>query len=73
MHLIQKDRECSIAAEAFFLELWRKRFQANNTVRTFSHTSGLDEKRKKSTITHNLTSVHNEIEPYVDAATSSAS
>ncbi len=39
----RQDRECSIATEAFYLQLWRKRFQLVDVVRTFSYTSGLDE------------------------------
>ncbi len=64
----KKDRECSIAAEAFYLELWRKRFQSIDMVRTFSKTNGLDEESKNSSIIRNLTSVQNVIEPYEDAA-----
>ncbi len=42
VHAFQQDRECSFAAEAFYLEPWRKRFQSVDVVRTFSYTSGLD-------------------------------
>ncbi len=68
VHTFQQDRECSIAAEVFYLEPWRKRFQSIDVVRTFSYSSGLDEEWKSSAVVHNLTSVQNVIEPYVDAA-----
>ncbi len=35
--------------------------------RTFSYTSGLDEEWKSSAVVHNLTTVQNVIEPYVNA------
>ena len=66
--LFRQDWECSIAVEAFYLEPWRKRFQAVDIIRTFSYTSGLDEEWKSSAVVHNLMSVQNEVEPYVNAA-----
>ncbi len=68
VHAFWQDRESSIAAEAFYLEPWRKRFQSIDIVRTFSYTSGLDEEWKSGAVVHNLTTVQNVIEPYVDAA-----
>ncbi len=62
MDTFQQDRECSIAAEAFYLEPWRKRFQ------TFSYTSRLDEEWKSRAVIHNLTSIQNVVEPYVNDA-----
>ncbi len=67
VHAFQQDRECSIAAEAFYLVPWRKRFPSVDVVRTFGYTSGLDEEWKSSAEVHNLTSVQNVIEPYVNA------
>ena len=64
----QQDRECSITAEAFYLEPWMKRFQSDDIIRTFSYTSRLNEEWKKSAVIHNLTTVQNVIEPYVNAA-----
>ena len=68
VHTFQQDRECSIAAEAFYLEPWRKRFQSVDVVRTFSYTSGLDEEWKSSAVVQNLTSMQAVVEPYVNAA-----
>ena len=68
MYTFQQDRECSIAAEAFYLEPWRKSFQSDDVVRTLSYTSGLDEEWKSSPDIHNLTCIPNVIEPYVNAA-----
>ena len=39
-----------------------------DVIRTSSYTSWLDEEWKSSTVVHNLTSVHNVVEPYVNAA-----
>ncbi len=42
-------------------------FQSVDIVRTFSYMSRLDEEWKKSAVIHNLTSVQNVFEPYVNA------
>ncbi len=68
VHSFQQDRECSIAADAFYLEPWKNRLQSVDIVRTFGYTSGLDDVRKRSAVVHNLTSIQNAVEPYVDAA-----
>ncbi len=68
VHAFQQDRECNIAVEELYLELWRKIFLWNDIVRTISYTSGLGEGWKSSTVVHNLTSVQNVIVPYVNAA-----
>ncbi len=50
VHSFQQNREGGIAAESFYLELWRKRFPSVDIVRTFSYTSGLDEEWKSGRV-----------------------
>ena len=68
VHTFKQDRKCSISAEVFYLEPWRKRFQSVDIIRTFSYMSGLDEEWKSSAVVQNLTSVQNVVKPYVNAA-----
>ncbi len=62
----RQDQEFSIATKAFHLEPWI--FQSLDIVRTFSYMSWLDEEWKKNAVIHNLTSVHNVVELYVNVA-----
>ncbi len=39
-----------------------------DVVRTISYTSGLDKEWKSSAVVHNLTTIQNVVEPYVNAA-----
>ncbi len=68
VHFFQQDQRCSITADAFYLEPWRKRFQSVDIIRTFGNTSGLDKEWKSSAVVNNLTSVKNVVEPYVNVA-----